>query len=138
MERRNTWNRIAIPEITVSLSVQWDGASAKSRQSCPTLCDPMDCSPSGFSVHGILQVRILEWVAMPSSRGPCPPRDQTHVSYISCIGRQVLYPWCHVGSPNEIVLKKTRIIQSLVLKQVDTFWKKYVHFYLTYLHQSQF
>ena len=36
-------------------------------QSCPTLCDPMDCSPSGSSVHGILQARILEWVAMPSS-----------------------------------------------------------------------
>ena len=38
-------------------------------QSSPTLCDPMHCSPPGFSVHGILQARILEWVAMPSSRG---------------------------------------------------------------------
>ena len=38
-------------------------------QSCPILCDPMDCSPPGFSVHGILQARILEWVAMPFSRG---------------------------------------------------------------------
>ena len=38
-------------------------------QSCPTLYDPMDCSLPGFSVHGILQARILEWVAMPSSRG---------------------------------------------------------------------
>ena len=38
-------------------------------QSCPTLCDPMDCSPPSSSVHGILQARILEWVAMPSSRG---------------------------------------------------------------------
>ena len=38
-------------------------------QSCLTLCDPMDCSPPGSSVHGILQARILEWVAMPSSRG---------------------------------------------------------------------
>ena len=65
---------------------------------------------------------------MPSSRGSSPPRDQTHVSYISCIGRQVLYPWCHLGSPNEIVLKKRRIIQSLVLKQVDTFWKKICSF----------
>ena len=42
---------------------------AKSLQSCPTLWDPMDCSPPGSSVHGILQARILEWVAMPSSRG---------------------------------------------------------------------
>ena len=38
-------------------------------QSCPTLCNPMDCSPPGSSVHGILQARTLEWVAMPSSRG---------------------------------------------------------------------
>ena len=42
---------------------------AKSLQSCPTLCDPMDHSLSGSSVHGILQARIVEWVAMPSSRG---------------------------------------------------------------------
>ena len=41
---------------------------AKSLQLCLTLCDPMDCSPPGSSVHGILQARILEWVAMPSSR----------------------------------------------------------------------
>ena len=37
-------------------------------QSCPTVCDPMDCSPPGSSVHGVLQARILEWVAMPFSR----------------------------------------------------------------------
>ena len=52
-------------------------------QSCPTLCDPMDCSPPGSSVHWILQARILEWVAMPSSRRSSPPRDQTQVSYIA-------------------------------------------------------
>ena len=63
------------------------------------LCDPLDCTLPGSSVHGILQARILEWVAMPSSRGSSPPRDQTHVSYISCIGRQVLYHKRHLGSP---------------------------------------
>ena len=63
---------------------------AQLRQSCPTLCDPMDCSPPD-SVHGILQARILEWVAMPSSRGASRPRDLTRVSYcVSCTGRQVL------------------------------------------------
>ena len=56
---------------------------AKLLQSCPTLCDPMDCSPPGSSVHGIFLARILEWVAMPSSRGSSRPRDWTHVSYIS-------------------------------------------------------
>ena len=45
-----------------------NAAAAKSFQSCLTLCDPMDCSPPGSSVHGILQARILEWVAMPSSK----------------------------------------------------------------------
>ena len=44
---------------------------AKSLQSCLTLCDPMDCSLPGSSVYGILQARILEWVAIPSSRGSC-------------------------------------------------------------------
>ena len=53
---------------------------AKSLLSCPTLCHPMDCSPPGSSVHGILQARILEWVAMPSSRGSSRPRDWTHIS----------------------------------------------------------
>ena len=49
-------------------------------QLCPTLCNPMDYSPPGSSVHGILQTRIVGWVAMPSSRGPSQPRDQTQVS----------------------------------------------------------
>ena len=60
-------------------------------KSCPTLCDPADCSPPGSAVHGILQARILEWVTMPSSRRSSRPRDRTHVSYI-CIGRWIL---CH-------------------------------------------
>ena len=46
-------------------------------QSCSTLCDPMDCSLPGSSVHEILQARILEWVAIPFSRGSSQPRDQT-------------------------------------------------------------
>ena len=54
-------------------------------QLCLTLCNPMDCSPAGSSVHGILSARILEWVAMPSSRGSSRPRDQTCISYVSCI-----------------------------------------------------
>ena len=51
-------------------------------------CNPMDCSPPGFSVHGSFQTRILEWVAMSSSRGSSQPRDWTHVSCSSCtVGR---------------------------------------------------
>ena len=55
---------------------------AKSLQSCPTLCNPMDCSPPGSCIHGILQARILEWVAIPFSRGSPWPREQTCVSCI--------------------------------------------------------
>ena len=51
-------------------------------QSCPTLCDPMDCSPPGSSVHRILQARVLEWVAISFSRGSSRPRDRTQVSRI--------------------------------------------------------
>ena len=54
-------------------------------QLCLTLCNPMDCSPLGSSVHGILQARILGWVAMPYSRGSSPPSDQTCIS--SIVGR---------------------------------------------------
>ena len=62
-------------------------------QSCPTLWDPMDCSPLDSSVHGILQARTLEWVVMPSSRGSSWPRDRAPVSCGSCTGRRVLYRW---------------------------------------------
>ena len=61
-----------------------------------TLCDLMDCSLPGSSVHGISQVRILEWVAMPSSRGSSRLRDQTHDS---CIGRRILYHWATWKAP---------------------------------------
>ena len=59
---------------------------AKLLQSCPTLCNSVDCSPPGSSVRGILQARVLEWVTMPFFRGSSWPRDQTHITYISYIG----------------------------------------------------
>ena len=54
-------------------------------QSHLTLCNPVDCSPPGSSVHGILQSRILDWVAMPSSKGSSQPRDRNCISWNSCI-----------------------------------------------------
>ena len=57
-------------------------------KSCPILCDSMDWSLPGSSVHGISQTTILEWIAISFSRGSSWPRDRTHVS---CIGRQILY-----------------------------------------------
>ena len=61
---------------------------AKSLQSCPTLWDPMDCSLTGSSVYGISQARILEWVAIPFSRGSSQPRDRT---WLSCTGKESAY-----------------------------------------------
>ena len=72
---------------------------AKLLQSCPTLCSPIHCSPPGSSIYGILQARIMQWIAMPSSRGSSPPRDWTCGSYISCICGQVLYPLTPSGKP---------------------------------------
>ena len=65
-------------------------------QSCPTLCDPMDCSPPGSSVHGILQARILEWLATPSSRGSSSTQG-SNPGFLHC--RQILYHLSHQGSP---------------------------------------
>ena len=64
----------------------------KSPQSCLTLCDPMDCSPQGFSVLGILQARVLQWVAILSSRGSSQPRDGTCVSCDWQVGSLPLVP----------------------------------------------
>ena len=50
--------------------------------SCPALCDPMDCSLPGSSIHGIFQARVLELVAISFSRGSSQPRDQTRLSHI--------------------------------------------------------
>ena len=71
---------------------------AKSLQLCLTLCDPMDRSPPGSSVHGILQARRVEWVAMPSSRESSQPSDRTHISCVSCITGG-FFTLSHQGSP---------------------------------------
>ena len=68
-------------------------------QSCLTLWDPTDCSPPGSSVQGIFPARILEWVAISSSRGSSWPRDGTRVSYISWIDQRILYHWATREAP---------------------------------------
>ena len=74
--RLSDWTELKIPWSDVLLRVLV-------AQSCLTLCDPMDYSLLGFSVHGILQARILEWIAIPFSRGTSQPRDRTLVSCIT-------------------------------------------------------
>ena len=74
----------------------------KVSQSCPTLCNPID-----YTVHGILQARILEWVAFPFSRGSSQPRDQTQDSHIagrffsSWATREAI--WCHINNTKLLI-----------------------------------
>ena len=82
-------------------TLKWEkhySVPAKSSQSCSTLCDPMDCSLWGSSVHGILQAKILGWTAMPLSRGSSWHWDQTSVSLCLLHCRRVLYHLSHQGS----------------------------------------
>ena len=75
-------NRRNIPQHNKSYIWQSESESEVA-QSCPTLCDPVDCSPPRSSVHGVLQARILEWVAISFSSGSSRPRDRTQVSCIA-------------------------------------------------------
>ena len=79
----------------------------------PTLCDPMDCSLSGVSVHGIFQARVLEWIAISFSRGSSRPRNRTWVSHIT--GRR-FYHLSHQGSP---IKKKKAYKVKMYFKPYD-------------------
>ena len=103
---------------------------AKLLQSCPTLRDSVDCSPPGSSVHRILQVRTLEWVAVPSSREYPRPRDRTHVCYVSCPGRRLLYHWNHLGSPIKHSNLFSKITSSEQLKKLSLKQRWFIHTHL--------
>ena len=74
-------------------------------QSCPTLCDPIDCSPPGSSVHGIFQARMLEWVAISFSRGTSQPRDRT---WVSCIVGRRFTVWATREAPKTLYITSQR------------------------------
>ena len=73
-------------------------------QSCLTLCYPMDCSLPVSSIHGILQARILEWVAISSSWGSSQPSGWTPVFYVSYIASGWFYHYCHLGRPLNLLV----------------------------------
>ena len=88
--------------------------------------DCMDCSPPGSSVHGILQARTLEWVAMPSSRGSSPLKDRTCISCVSC-NAGGFFPAKPLGKPGEVY---PGILHKVVLKQKSNkimFSSKIIH-----------
>ena len=74
----------------MGFTLHWSEAKVLVAQSCPTLCDPMDCSLPGSPLHGILQARVLKWVSVPSSRRSSQPKDQT---WISCIAGGFFTVW---------------------------------------------
>ena len=87
----------------------------KSAQSC--VCDSMDCSPPGSSVHGLLQAGILERVIISFSRGSSQPRDGTWVSCICCYVRRIPYYERHLGSPCLLLRCSHRVTKYLDLLQ---------------------
>ena len=97
-------------------------------QSCPTLCDPMDCSLPGSSVHGFLQARILEWVAIPFSRESSQSRNQTQVS---CTAGRFFTNWVkREDTTKDWIENKSGISQSTTtlhslpsfIQSKDTYW----------------
>ena len=89
---------------------------AKSLQSCLTLCDPVDCNPVGSSVHGILQARILEWVAMLSSRASSQLRDIEPTSLLSLALAGGSLPLVPCGKPSQYIKKLNNIYSFIILK----------------------
>ena len=101
--------------------------------SCPTLCNPMDWSPPGSSIHKLFQTRKLEWVAIFSSRVSFWPRDWICVSCISCIGRQILYHWV-IWEVQIIVscYETESLLKNNILKLNNIFKRKNICIYSTY------
>ena len=128
------------------LTVKWKGifdaheSESEVAQSCLTLCDPMDCSLPGSSVHGIFQARVLEWVAIAFSRGSSWPRDQTQVS---CIAGRYFTLWAtreaplmHIVSTNVKVfcfLHKGSLGNTKILSATSETVITFLAFYL-YMH----
>ena len=83
-------------------------------QLCPTLCNCMDCRPPGSSVYGILQARTPKWVAIFFSRGSFWLRDQIHFFCFSCLSRQSLHHYCHLGSPYPVDIDKIKFQRKII------------------------
>ena len=85
--------------------VGWDPGQKKvmgrQAQLFPSLCNPMDSNPPGSSVHGSFKARILEQIAISYSKGSSQPKDQTRISWVSCIGRCILYHCATWASESE-------------------------------------
>ena len=111
-------------DLLVEEALCWIYMSAKLIQLCLMLCDPMDHSLPGSSVHEILRGRILEWVAMPSSGGSFRPRDQTRISYVFCMIRWVLLPLAPDWN------QETHWIRESFKSELDVGWEQNIPLYI--------
>ena len=118
----------------------------KSLQLCPTLCDPMDCSPPGFSSHGILQARILEWGCHSLLQGIFPTQGLNPYLLHSCIGRWVLYHQRHhmlhgkiKGSTGETlnIVYPSSHLTSILSTSIQGFAKFYCKSFHDLFHPAQ-
>ena len=100
----------------------WMKAKVLVSQSCLTVCDLMDCSPPGSSVHGILQAKILEWGAIPFSRGSSWPRDRTCVS---CIAGRFFTIWANRWAVKQQIPPFWVSQNSGACRKVGIIWSKY-------------
>ena len=98
-------------------------------QPCPILCDPVDCSSPGSSVHGILQARILEWVAIPFSRGSSWPRDRTRVS---CLAGCFFTIWATGKSGLDLCLFLTQSHPWSLPALIQPYWTPWASFHLLF------
>ena len=112
----------------------WKVKESEVAQLCPTLCNPMDFSPPGSSIHGILQARILKWVAISFSRGSSWPRDRTQVSHIA--GRHFnLWATREAQSMGFFYFVAIMVLIAMKVNVQDFVWT-YVFNSLGYIHRK--
>ena len=133
---KNSGSKYMTPSICIHFESKYmlDLVCVLVAQACPTLCNPMDCSPPGSSVHGILQAWIQEWVAISLSRGSSQPRNQ---SWVSCFAGGCFTAWAtrevHVRLPRRFNIWICQAWDSFAFS-VTNFWVKFGHFcYSEYL-----
>ena len=96
----------------------WEIQMCVHAKSCATLCEPTDCNPPGSSTHGLSQARVLEWVALFSSRGSSQSRDRIYISCISSIGRWILYH-CSTWEAQEMLVRTKNTKKNLLFSSKE-------------------
>ena len=102
-------------------------------QSYSTLCDLMDCSLADFSVHGISQARILEWVVISFSRGSSQPRDR---AWVTCIGTWIVYRWATWEAHRDyhLAIKRIKLMTHVTPAHCDKRQASYERLHMAWFH----